>query len=60
MVYTQDLPHPNPPLSKGRELEIRFFLGKGTRNPIFPWKGKGTGNQISPLSKGGLRGVNSA
>jgi len=55
-VYTQviesplflKLPHPNPPLVKGRELIFPVSpLVKG-RELIFP---------VSPLDKGGLRGV---
>ncbi|QMS92205.1 ABC transporter ATP-binding protein/permease [Nostoc edaphicum CCNP1411] len=42
------LPHPNPPLAKGRELDF----------PVYSLaKGKELDSPISPLCKGGLRGV---
>jgi hypothetical protein len=43
-----ELPHPNPPLVKGRELDF----------PVSPlYKGRELDFPVSPLVKGGLRGV---
>ncbi len=68
-VYTQviaslpvlELPHPNPPLIKGRELDFPvspFAKGRELDFPVSPLaKGRELDFPVSPLYKGGLRGV---
>jgi hypothetical protein len=51
------LPHPNPPLTKGRGPDSLVSpKGRGLDSLISP-KGRGLDSLVSPLSKGGLRGV---
>jgi len=56
-VVRYKLPHPNPPLTKGRGLDFLISPKERGLDFLISPKERGLDSLISPLAKGGLRGV---